>query len=902
MDTKSTKFNLRLIIKIIAVILSLVTVFFSSKNIIDDLFILLNSDKNYFNYSDSLFNKDKNGIYSSLYFENEMSNYLRSLIEYTNNYVDISEETFNALKQADEKKLERYEANFKRNVYDVLNDSDGSYEEEYEIVASFVSDGIIKLRLIESVKNDMKIDLNVFSFQDIETDVLNYCMNESDIINPNYENSVAQGKEQGADLVVTLPYISIYDDDNGCSHFIKPGKYAITLDEEYLKNILISSKQINGYSTYSDYQLSQKKYENEINTNYKNINYIVTTASGSVITNVKDYKKGEIDSVNHNYYITGSKGVFTSNYGTIFSMATYQDKINGDIYIEHYHNKNKVPVTSVNPLTGTTYKSEETTNIDQSNNCPKNIDDSQKVVVYFNDSAVFYDTSLSVMKEDYYNSGNYLRHLIKYTAICITVYLAALILLIALCGKRKKDDSEIHLLFTDKLFLEIKLVILVAVIFSASYLILTLLNDYETFNSGVALFGYKCMPFGVTLCAAALMSFILYLARIIKAHKFLNSSIIYRLANGTFKFIFKALKKFIVTPVKKLIGLLKDVYEAKKAKNIKEIVITKSVIIASINIVLLFIMFLFVYSGNIFMVLLNICVIALLDIYIILRSLKFVGGVDKLLEVLHAYRKGELETYINRAALPNYLIPAAEDLEQLGDGIKLAVDEAVKQETTKTELITNISHDLKTPLTSIINYVELLKQCDIQNETALSYLEVLGEKSDRLKYLICDLVEASKAATGNVEVNLIDVSLNEIMAQITGEHDSMFKKQGLQIVCDIPEKDVIVKADSKLLYRVIENLTVNVEKYAMPSTRVYISVEEKEGKGIVEIKNISAAPLNISPQELKQRFVRGDSARTTEGNGLGLSIAENLCTVQGGRLDLDIVGDLFVAKVEMEEA
>lgn len=899
MDTKSTKFNTRLIIKIIAVILSLVTVFFTSKNIIDDLFFLLNSEENYFNYSDAFFNKDKSGIYSSLHFENEMSNYLRSLINYTNNYVDMSEETFNALKQADEKKLEKYEANFTRNVYNVLKDSNGSYGDEYETVVTFIGDGIIKLRLIESVKDDTEIDLNVFLFQNVEADVLNYCINEKEIIDPNYESSIAQGKEQGADFVVTLPDISIYDEDNGYSHFIKPGKYAITVNKEYLKSTLVNSEKITGYSTYSDFKLSQKNHE--INTNYKNINYIVTTSSGSVITNVKDYKKGEIDSVNYNYYITGSNGVFTSNYGTTFSVATYQDKFNDDMYIEHYHNKSNVPITSV-PSSSTTYKSEETTIIDQTNSSSENTGGSQKIVVYFDDSAVFYNTSLSAMKENYYNAGNYLRHLAKYAAICVSVYLAALVLLIALCGKRRKDDSEIHLLPTDKIFLEINLAVFVAVIFSVSYMILTVLNYYERITSDIVVFGYRCLPFGVTLCAAALMSFILYLARIIKAHKFLNSSIIYRLAKGTFRFIFKALKKLIATPIKNLIGLIKDVYEAKKAKNIKEVIVTKSIIIACVNIVLLFIMLFFAYGGNSFMVIFNIGVIALLDTYMILRSLKFVGGVDKLLEVLHAYRKGELETYINRAALPNYLIPAAEDLEQLGDGIKLAVDEAVKQETTKTELITNISHDLKTPLTSIINYVELLKQCDIQNETALSYLEVLGEKSDRLKYLICDLVEASKAATGNVEVNLIDVSLNEIMAQIIGEHDSMFKKQGLQVVCDIPEKDVIVKADSKLLYRVIENLTVNVEKYAMASTRVYISVTEKDGKGIVEIKNISAAPLNISPQELKQRFVRGDSARTTEGNGLGLSIAENLCTVQGGKLDLDIVGDLFVAKVEMGEA
>ncbi|MBQ8504321.1 MAG: HAMP domain-containing histidine kinase [Clostridia bacterium] len=291
--------------------------------------------------------------------------------------------------------------------------------------------------------------------------------------------------------------------------------------------------------------------------------------------------------------------------------------------------------------------------------------------------------------------------------------------------------------------------------------------------------------------------------------------------------------------------------------------------------------------------------LALFDLFVAIQLVRFIAGVKKIFSAVDEIKSGNYDVQINLFSLPSSLREPATKLMSLRDGLKKAVEEAVKQEQTKTELITNVSHDLKTPLTSVINYVELLKKCSINDEDAREYLDILGEKSDRLKKLIEDLVEASKASTGNLKTEIVDVSLNEITSQIIGEYSDLFEQKGLSLITSFPQENIIVRADSKMLYRVLENLMGNVVKYAMENTRVYLNVERRTDKGILSIKNISGSPLNISAEQLKARFVRGDEARTTEGSGLGLSIAESLCELQGGKLNIMINGDLFVAEVEM---
>ena len=246
-----------------------------------------------------------------------------------------------------------------------------------------------------------------------------------------------------------------------------------------------------------------------------------------------------------------------------------------------------------------------------------------------------------------------------------------------------------------------------------------------------------------------------------------------------------------------------------------------------------------------------------------------------------------------------------EFIETLNDSLRVtnaemqqAVAEAVKNERTKAELITNVSHDLKTPLTSIISYVDLLKKCDIKDEDAVKYINVLDEKSQNLKSLIENLVEASKVSTGNVKLNKTILNLKELAVQAVVEYSPEFESINLDLRFNEEGEAVNILADGPHTYRILENLLSNAKKYSAPGSRVYVRVYKQGENGVFEIKNISKAPLDISPEELTERFVRGDASRgEEEGNGLGLSIAKELCSLQGGKLVISIDGDLFKATV-----
>lgn len=234
-----------------------------------------------------------------------------------------------------------------------------------------------------------------------------------------------------------------------------------------------------------------------------------------------------------------------------------------------------------------------------------------------------------------------------------------------------------------------------------------------------------------------------------------------------------------------------------------------------------------------------------------------------------------------------------EQINHISDGMTHAIEERMKSERFKTELITNVSHDIKTPLTSIINYVDLLEKEDLHNETAQEYLEVLERQSSRLKKLIEDLIEASKASTGNLPVHLERLEAGIFMTQTVGEFEEKTKAVGLDLVIEKPETPVYIMADSRHFWRVIDNLMNNICKYAQSGTRVYINLEVKEAQVSITSRNTSKYPLNISSDELMERFVRGDASRNTEGSGLGLSIANSLMDLMGGTFRLYVDGDLF---------
>lgn len=284
-----------------------------------------------------------------------------------------------------------------------------------------------------------------------------------------------------------------------------------------------------------------------------------------------------------------------------------------------------------------------------------------------------------------------------------------------------------------------------------------------------------------------------------------------------------------------------------------------------------------------------------LDGYIIYLVMKYLKSLDN---IITAVENGE-PTSDNAENLPNSLKILANSYDIANANLQSAIVKAVKDERTKAELITNVSHDLKTPLTSVINYIDLLQKCNIEDETAREYMGVIAEKSGKLKRLIEDLIEASKISSGNVTINKTKLNLNELAAQAIVEEAAEFEKRDLQLIFEEPAQKHIAFADGTKIYRVLENLLSNAKKYSAPGSRIYARLYSGTDCEYFEIKNISKEQLNISAQELTERFVRGDKSRNEDGNGLGLSIATELCRLNGGELILSIDGDLFKATVKI---
>lgn len=280
-------------------------------------------------------------------------------------------------------------------------------------------------------------------------------------------------------------------------------------------------------------------------------------------------------------------------------------------------------------------------------------------------------------------------------------------------------------------------------------------------------------------------------------------------------------------------------------------------------------------------------------IIFVFRILKAIADYDKIEEKLkEMYDGNNNETLDRNEFLPEFY-QSVDYINDISNGFERAIQDRIKSERLKTELITNVSHDIKTPLTSIINYVDLLKKEEIKNVKANEYIEILDSKSQRLKKLIEDLVEASKVSTGNVKLKLEKINIVELLNQAIGEFEDKFEAKKLEILLESKESEIYILADSRYMYRIIENLFSNIAKYALENSRVYIDIIKKSNEVYIEMKNISKEKLNISAEELMQRFVRGDKSRTTEGSGLGISIAQNLTEIQKGIFNLKLDGDLF---------
>ena len=459
---------------------------------------------------------------------------------------------------------------------------------------------------------------------------------------------------------------------------------------------------------------------------------------------------------------------------------------------------------------------------------------------------------------------------------------------------KKDDDSPAKLIFIDYIPLLLQLGIVGGSGFGLVALLISAFDEYYDITLLLAIFA------GVSLgCWALLFELCCSVARYSKSgKKFYKHLLLYWLGFALFhifKFIIKLIVKFFKAWHrfnKKLFGTFK-LYAYKPKTFVRNIILLSLAFFAG-NIGLMIIIVLFFASdipvfGFIFIV---------GDIVANTFALRAVCKYFKALDEIIYASSQHIDVPMALDTLPQSLKILADSMKYTNAELQNAITKAVKDERLRAELITNVSHDLKTPLTSIITYVDLLKNCDIADPKAQEYIHVLDDKGAKLKRLIDDLIEASKVTSGNVSVNLAPMNLSELCLQSTVDVQQDFDKNNLNLVVKQGEKPVTVTADGAKTFRVIENLLSNARKYSARGSRVYVSVYEQGGKGIFEIKNISAQPLDITPDELTERFVRGDKSRTAEGNGLGLSIAKELCKVQNGELELSIDGDLFKAKVE----
>ena len=266
-----------------------------------------------------------------------------------------------------------------------------------------------------------------------------------------------------------------------------------------------------------------------------------------------------------------------------------------------------------------------------------------------------------------------------------------------------------------------------------------------------------------------------------------------------------------------------------------------------------------------------------------------------------AMANGDLSYCVDTSGMKREFREHGENLNSIGRGMAIAVNERMKSERFKTELITNVSHDLKTPLTSIVTYIDLLQKEDIQDEKAKEYIDTMARQSKKLKKLTEDLIDASKASSGALNVNMERVNISELLRQSSAEYGERMEAVNITPVVNMPEEDIYVRADGRLLWRVVENLLQNICKHGMPGTRAYLEARTENGRAVVSFKNISQQQLNIPVEELLERFVQGDGSRSRGGSGLGLSIAESLTELMKGKLKLSLDGDLFKVELWFDE-
>lgn len=477
------------------------------------------------------------------------------------------------------------------------------------------------------------------------------------------------------------------------------------------------------------------------------------------------------------------------------------------------------------------------------------------------------DTQLSA-KDDLYEANLEYTRLHPWTKVSLVGVIIGMIgwlvslVYLTLAAGRREDSEEISLSFVDRIKTEILIAVFVLIASELLYVVAKVAN--QKWDVSGLLVASGSVSF---LIDAVFLIFYLSMVRRLKAEVMWKNSLVCWLSRGL-------------------------------EKTFRERSVTVRVLITfSVHLVVCFVLALGAFHYKSIGAMLLLTVFCGMEAYLMLRK-----AVEhyRILEGVEEIADGDLNSKIDVDDLHGEDRKLAEAINNIGAGLLHAVDDNTKNERMKADLITNVSHDIKTPLTSIINYVNLIKIEDIENERVKNYVRILDEKSQRLKQLTEDLVEASKVSSGNVKLDMQQIDIVELVCQTGGEFNEKFETKELTIVTKLPKQAVYIWSDGRHLYRVIENLYNNVAKYALEKTRVYVEVSQQEDQAVFSIKNVSERSLameNSSVDDLTERFIRGDSSRTTEGSGLGLSIAKNLTNLMGGSLEITVDGDLFRATI-----
>ena len=497
------------------------------------------------------------------------------------------------------------------------------------------------------------------------------------------------------------------------------------------------------------------------------------------------------------------------------------------------------------------------------------------------------DDVLDSMMSEYIDAVNNINNGLKMIPIYVCIAILLMVYLSFVSGRKYGSDS-VHMLAIDNVAVDI-----IALAFCAAVLGFGLIGIAVSEVSDALMGSYYSYALLIGACFASLfITLYLSVVRNIKNHSFLKSWYLGRII----RLVFRKFKSIVKRILKKLISLISGVRKmASENTSYIKILVLSVVCIGAFGIFAI-LLGVFLYDGDAFAVLLMLIICALIALAMFSAVYKTVKGYDSIKDGLKRIKSGDISCKIelSGSAVTDNI---AADINTIGEGLENAVEKSIRSERMKAELITNVSHDLKTPLTSIINYTDLLMQQKLIPEEANDYVKIIDQKSKRLKQLTADLFDVSKARSGNEELEIEKIDYKLLINQALAELEKEIKSSGLEFVVNLPDEEISIETDGKKLSRVYENLIINAVKYSLKGTRVYIDMKAENGEYITEIKNIAGYKMDFSEDEITERFVRGDSSRTGEGSGLGLAIAKSYTELLGGRFFIKTDGDLFKAVI-----